>query len=78
MPKPTRAHRLFTDYVQQLRGQFTSRSEARERRLTWLDELERMRAEFEGAGLVRRRELLPVMEARLQGQQLSLYMHWMT
>jgi hypothetical protein len=39
-------------------------SEARERWLSRLDELERMRAEFEGAGLVRRRELLPVMEAR--------------
>ncbi|QRO01332.1 lantibiotic dehydratase [Archangium violaceum] len=39
-------------------------SEARERWLSRLDELERLRAEFEGAGLARRRELLQTLETR--------------
>ena len=39
-------------------------SEARERWLSRLDELERLRGEFEGAGLARRRELLQTLEAR--------------
>ncbi|MFY0566268.1 lantibiotic dehydratase [Archangium lansingense] len=39
-------------------------SEARERWLSRLDELERLRSEFEGAGLARRRELLQTLETR--------------
>ncbi|HZI03980.1 MAG TPA: lantibiotic dehydratase, partial [Archangium sp.] len=39
-------------------------SEARERWLSRLDELERLRGEFEGAGLARRRELLGTLETR--------------
>jgi hypothetical protein len=39
-------------------------SEARASWLGRLDELERLRAEFEGAGLERRRALLPALEAR--------------
>jgi hypothetical protein len=39
-------------------------SEARERWLSRLEELERLRAGFEGAGLARRRELLQSLEAR--------------
>ncbi|HEX5747975.1 MAG TPA: lantibiotic dehydratase [Archangium sp.] len=39
-------------------------SEARERWLSRLDELERLRGEFEGAGLARRRELLQTLETR--------------
>ena len=39
-------------------------SEARERWLARLDELERLRADFQEAGLARRRELLGLLEAR--------------
>ncbi|MFE8599936.1 lantibiotic dehydratase [Archangium violaceum] len=39
-------------------------SEARERWGSRLDELERLRGEFEGAGLVRRRELMQALETR--------------
>jgi lantibiotic biosynthesis dehydratase-like protein len=39
-------------------------SEAREHWLSRLDELERLRGEFEGAGLARRRELLQALETR--------------
>ncbi|WP_257455711.1 lantibiotic dehydratase family protein [Archangium lipolyticum] len=39
-------------------------SETRERWLSRLDELERLRAGFEGAGLARRRELLQTLETR--------------